>query len=67
MRVRVAIIEGIPEALIPKGERSTCVGAVFRDDYARCTNKAIKVRGSFKLCASHNRKGELEIIVDTDT
>lgn len=66
MRLVMARLDGQPAVRIPNPKREPCQAAVFKDDYARCTNTAIKRRGKWQLCAPHVRKDELEVI-DTST
>jgi hypothetical protein len=66
LNTRVVNLTAHPAIRVPNPERLPCDGAVFRDDYARCTNTAIKRRGKWKLCAPHARKDELEIVVDNE-
>ncbi len=62
MNTRVVNLTAYPAQRVPNPDRLSCEGAVFRDDYARCTNTAIKRRGQWQLCAPHARKDELEVV-----
>jgi hypothetical protein len=58
----VVNLTALPALREPNPDRLPCEGAVFRDDYARCMNTAIKRRGQWHLCAPHARKDELEVV-----
>lgn len=51
---------------IANTDKAPCVAAILRDDYRQCTNKAVRIRGTWQLCVPHCRQDELEIVVDTD-